>query len=346
MRLLLLMALACQACFWTASPPPESEVRASVEALVAEVAPPGQEAALLGLRDGGGKRTALTRLLDEEVAGALVRTGAAFQLAEGEEPWGGEGIPARYWRELGVPVLLAGQVLQDSNWTYLRLQALDRQGGRVLAGQTLRLDGRALGRRLEGAAAAADETMGMQVHLLVLHEEGGFERQVALAERGRLQVGDRLQLRFRAAADCQVHAWLYSSAGQQQDLFASQQVYKGRMQETAWLTLDQANQVHTLYIVAARHLDEDQSDLFEPLAELIRQGGVREFTGIEKLDEVVAGYLARFAPGQAAVAVQRQQPERGEEEGFILADGTSLKSRPLILSATGVLVQALSFEVQ
>jgi hypothetical protein len=346
MRRLLLLGLACQACTWTPSPRPGAGVQAQVEALVAQVAPPGQEAALLGLRDDKGKRTEQTRLLDEQVAGALVRAGAAFELAEGEETWGEEGIPARYWGELRAPVLLAGQVQQDSNWTYLRLRALDRRTGRVLAGQTLRLDGRLLARRLAGAKAAAEEGIGMQVHLLVLREEGGFEQQVALAERGRLQVGDRLQLRFRAGADCQVYAWLYSSEGLQQDLFASQQVYKGRLYETAWLTLDQANQVHTLYLVGARRLDEDKSELFESLAELIRQGEVRQFTGVEKIDQVVAGYLSRYAPGQAALAVQRPPAELGEEERFILGDGTSLASRPLLLSAEGVLAQALSFEVQ
>lgn len=341
------LILVCQACFWAGPHPPGANVQSAMEVLVGQVAPPGQEVAVLGLRDGNGKRTALTRLLDEELVGALVRTGAELQLVEGEEAWNPqEGVPARYWRELQAPVLLAGQVQQDSAWTYLRLQALDRAGGGVLAAQTLRLDGRALGRRLALAPRAAEEAISVQLHLLVLRQEGGFDQQVALAERGRLQVGDRLQLRFKAGADCQVHAWLYSSAGQQQDLFASQQVYKGRLHETPWFTLDQVNQVQTLYFIAARHLDEDKSTLFEPLTELIRQGQVHDFTGVEKIDEAVGVYLARYAPGQGTLQVQRQQAALGGEEKFILGDGTVLKSRPLLLNAAGVLVQALSFEVQ
>lgn len=347
MRRLLLLILACQGCFWAGSHSPAANVQSAVETLVGQVVPPGREVAVLGLRDSSGKRTALTRLLDEELAGALVRAGAELQLVEGEEPWNPqEGVPARYWRDLQAPVLLAGQVQQDSSWTYLRLQALDRAGGGVLAAQTLRLDGRALSQRLQVATPAAEEVLSIQLHVLVLREEGGFDRQVALGEKGRLQVGDRLQLRFKAGTDCQVYAWLYSSTGQQQDLFASQQVYQGRFQESFWLTLDQVNQVHTLYFIAAPHLDEDKSALFEPLSELIRQGQVRDFTGVEKIDEVVGGYLARYAPGQGGVQVQRQQAALGEEEKFILADGTVLKSRPMILKATGVLAQALSFEVQ
>jgi hypothetical protein len=347
MRRWFLLLWCCQGCFWPGTRPPAEGVQAAVEALAGQVAPPGREVAVLGLRDGSGKRTPLTRLLDQELASALVRIGAELRLVEGEENWSPqEGVPARYWREVEAPVLLVGQVQQDSVWTYLRLQALDRARGGVLAAQTLRLESRALSQRLQAGLPAAEEELSIQLNLLVLREEGGFDRQVALGERGRLQVGDRLQLRFRSGTDCQVYAWLYSSAGQQQDLFSSQQVYKGRLLETTWITLDQVNQVHTLYLIAAPHLDEDKTELFDNLAELIRQGQIREFTGVERLDQALGAYLARYAPGQAEVQVQRQQGALGEEEKFILADGTVLKSRPLLLKATGVLAQALSFEVQ
>lgn len=345
MILLLLFLLSCQGCFWSGLHPAAGNVQAGMETLVARVVPPGREVVVLGLRDGSGKRTALTRLLDGELVSALVRAGVDLEMVDGDEVWA-EGLPGHYWDDLRAPVLLVGRVQEDSTWTYVRLQALERARGGVLAAQTLRLDGRALERRLQVAAPAAEEALTVQLHVLALHEEGGFDRQVALGERGRLQGGDRLQLRFKTGADCQVYAWLYSSAGQQQDLFASQQVYKGRPQETAWLALDQVNQVHTLYFIAAPHLDEDKSILFDNLAELIRQGQVHDFTGVEKLDQVLGAYLARYAPGQAAVQIQRQQGSLGEEEKFILPEGTVLKSRSLLLKATEVLALALSFEVQ
>lgn len=346
-RLLLCALLACQGCFWAGPGQTGGNVQAGMESLVGEVVTPGREVAVLGLRDHDGKRTALTRLLDGDLASALVRAGVDLRLVEGDEVWAPEeGLPGHYWQDLGAPVLLVGQVQEDSSWTYLRLQALGRAGGGVLAAQTLRLDGRVLSRRLQAATPAADEALSIQLHVLVLHGEGGFDHQVTLGEKGHLQVGDRLQLRFKTGTDCQVYAWLYSSAGQQQDLFASQQVYKGRPQETPWLTLDQINQVQTLYFIAAPHLDEDKSALFDNLAELIRQGQVRDFTGVEKLDQVLGTYLLRYAPGQATVLIQRQQGTLGEEEKFILTDGTVLKSRPLLLKATGVLAQAFSFEVQ
>ena len=225
----LLLLLCCQGCFWAGPHLSAGEVQAGMESLVSQVVPSGQEVAVLGLRDSSGKRTPLTRLLDEELASALVRAGVELKLVEGDEVWNpDEGLPARYWDELKAPVLLVGQVQEDSTWTYLRLQALGRARGGVLAAQTLRLEGRALSQRLKVALPAAEEALSIQLHLLVLHEEGGFDRQMSLGEKGRLQVGDRLQLRFKTGADCQVYAWLYSSAGQQQDLFASQQVYKGR----------------------------------------------------------------------------------------------------------------------
>ena len=347
MSLLLVALLACQACFWAGPRQTKSNVQAGMEVLVGQVVPRGREVAVLGLRDGSGKRTPLTRLLDGELASALVRAGVDMKVVEGDEAWTPEeALPGHYWDEVDAPVLLVGQVQQDSSGTYLRWQAVGRAGGGVLAGQTLRLDGQALNQRLQVVTPAVEEALSIQLHVLVLREEGGFDRQVSLEDKGRLQVGDRLQLRFKAGTDCQVYAWLYSSAGQQQDLFASQQVYKGPPLETAWLTLDQVNQVHTLYFVAAPHLDEDKSALFDNLAELIRLGQVTNFTGVEKLDQALGTYLARYAPGQAAVQIQRQQGTLGGEEKYILSDGMVLKSRPLLLKATGVLVQALSFEVQ
>ena len=345
--LLLVLLLAGQGCFWAGQRPPDGNVQAGVQTLVGEVVPAGREVALLGVRDGSGKRTALTRVLDGELASALVRAGVDLKVVEGDETWAAdEVLPPHYWDEVAAPVLLVGQVQQDSSWTYLRLQALERANGGVLAAQTLRLDGQSLNERLLVAGPAAEGALSIELHLLVLHEDGGFDHQVSLEDNGRLQVGDRLQLRFKAGTDCQVYAWLYSSAGQQQDLFASQQVFKGSRRETSWLTLDQVNQVQTLYFVAAPHLDEDKSTLFDNLAELIRQGQVTRFTGIEKLDQALATYLARYAPNQAAVQIQRQQDALGGEEKFILGEGTVLKSRPLLLKAAGVLVQALSFEVQ
>ena len=255
-------------------------------------------------------------------------------------------MPARYWSELKSPVLVVGQVQEDSTWVYLRLQALERNGGRVLGAQTLRLEGWSLRQRLNTAIPAAAEGLSVQLHLLVLHQEGGFDRQVPLEDHGRLQVGDRLQLRFKTGADCQVFAYLYSSQGEEQDLFARQQVYKGRPQETAWLPLNTGNQIYTLYLIAAPHLDEDQGELFENMAELVNHGQVTNYTGVEKLDQALSAFLTKHIQGQSAIQVQRQPGALGDEEKFILPDGTSLKSRPQLLKATGVLAQALSFEVQ
>ncbi|MCC7262884.1 MAG: hypothetical protein IT369_10215, partial [Candidatus Latescibacteria bacterium] len=153
----------CQACFWPGTKTPPPVLQSSVAALVAAVAPAGREMALPGLRDENGKRSALTRLLDEELAGALVRSGAAFELVEGDEQWNPpEEVPERYLQQVSAPVWLVGQVLRDSTSVYLRLQALERPGTRVLAARTLRLAGELLERRLETAPA---EPAGLGVQL-------------------------------------------------------------------------------------------------------------------------------------------------------------------------------------
>lgn len=347
MRALCLVLMCCwQGCFWGPGQLPTPLPQGQIEAALRPLVPAGQGLVLAGVRDGQGKRTALTRVLDEQLAGALVRLGADFAVAEGDEDWDpAVGVPPRYW-EGQEPLLLTGQAQPDSTALYLRLQVLSRAGQHVVAAQTLRLPVGALEARVAatpGAATAA--ALQLQVQVLALHEEGGFEAQVALADGGRLRAGDRLKLRLRAGSDCQVHAWLYSTAGQAQDLFASQQMYKGQLQETDWLTVDQANLVQTLYVVAGEHLDEDKSELFASLAELLRLGQVQQFTGLEKVDQVVGQYLARQVTGRAAVPVQRQSPPLGAEEKIILGNGTVLKSRPWLLKGAGVLVQALSFEV-
>ena len=347
MRAMLLALLFLEACFWRGALHPADEAGSGIEALVAEVVPPGAATAVFGLRDGTGKRTPLTRLLDAELLSALVRSGGALSLVEGDETWKPEeGLPTHYWTDLEAPVLVVGQVQEDSTWVYVRLQALERKGGRVLGAQTLRLEGQPLRQRLSANTVAAEAGISVQLHTLVLHQAGGFDQQVPLEDHGRLQVGDRLQLRFRTGSDCQVFAFLYSSQGEQQNLFDRQQVYKGRLQETAWLTLNNTNQVYTLYLIAASHLDEDQGELFENLAELVSQGKVTNYTGVEQLDQALSAFLTKHSLGQGAVQVQRQAGELGSEEKFILGEGTVLKSKAQQLRATEVLVQALSFEVQ
>lgn len=344
---LLLGLVLVQACsFWPRRPLADGQVEAACAELVRPVAQLGAQVEMLGCRDGELKRTAFTRVLDELLASALIRAGVPLSLAEDEEAWK-EGIPERYWSQAGAPLLAVGYVQEDSLWAYLRLQVVERESGRVVETGTQRLALQALRRTLAaGQAPATRVPLSMQLHLLALHQEGSFAQQVELGEGGRLQAGDRLQLRFEVGADCQVFAFLYSSAGERQDLFAGQLVYQGQMHETGWISLGGPNQVYTLYLMAAPRLDEDKGELFTELAELVAQGQVNQLSGIEKLDQVVVAFVARQVGGESPIQVVRQGVGLGEEEKFILPDGTVLKSRAQQLSGSPALVRAISFAVE
>ncbi len=351
MRAALLVLLLLAGCgSWPRRPPGAGEVEAALAELAQAAARREGEVAVLGFRDGEGKQTARTRLLDEYLLSALLRSGAAVQVAGGEEVWKkDEAIPARYWSEVEAPWMAAGYLREDPPWVYLRLQVVERQSGTLVAARTRRLAAAALDQGL-GQAPVTPAPLSATLHLLALRQEGGFARQVALEAGGRLQPGDRVQIRFEVGVESQVFAFLYSSAGAQRDLFPGQLVYKGRMHygpaEEEWLSLDETNQVHTLYFIVAPRLDEDKSALFENLAELISQGQVNQFSGIEKLDQAVAAFLAKQVGGDAPPQVLRQEVALGEEEKFILADGTVLVSRPQQLSGAPALVRAISFSVQ
>lgn len=349
MRAALLALFLLSGCgFWPRRPPGEGQLEAVLAELAQSVAHRQGAVALLGCRDQEGEQTPLTRLLDAHLVSALLRAGAEAQLAGGEETRRpDEAIPARYWRELEAPWLAVAYVAEDTPWIYLRLQVIERHSGALVAARTQRLAAAPLKQRLAGdQGPAALAALSAQLHLLGLHQEGGFAQQVQLDQGGRLQPGDRLQLRFEVDADCQVFAFLYSSAGAQLDLFPAQLVYKGRIQETGWIELSETNQVHTLYFIAAPRLDEDKSELFTSLAEVVAQGQINQFSGTEKLDQVVAAFVSRQAGGGAAIQALRQEAALGEEEKFILADGTVLKSRPQQLSGAPALVRAISFSVQ
>ena len=243
-----------------------------------------------------------------------------------------------------------------ASWTYLRLIAIDRESGRVIARGTRRLDQRRLGAevdrrgRQQGRAPARGE-LQVDLHLLGLRSEGGWSQPAAIAEGGLLQLGDRVQIRFKTAADCEVYAFLYSSQAELEDVFAPRFVYAGRMHygpgEDAWITLNRPDRAYTLYFIAAERLNEDREGLFEAMAELVEQGQAGGLAGMERLDRVLVEILQREVEGNEEIEVLRGLDgiERGETVDFILADGTPLESRPEKLMADPVLVRAYTFLV-
>jgi hypothetical protein len=316
----------------------------------------GRQITWMGVRDGKGEKTPATEVIEGYLLSALLRHGVALVLADSAvEKWSADEIvPLDGQRDW----VMGGRLQGDSPWMYVRLLLVDGGSGQVLSAHTRRV---AEQRVLEevarharkGEVAVQGGTLGVDLHLLVRRSEGGSWRRVALEEGGILQQGDQVQIRFTTSRDVEAYAFLYGSEGQVQEVFAPQFVYSGMKQygpgEGQWISLNEIDQVHTLYFLAGPHLLEDRAEeFFARLAELVEQGQVERFTGLEKLDQVLVEFLLRAYQDNPVIQVQRgaQSNELGPRETIVLEDGTRLESQAEAWQGRPVVARALSFAVQ
>ncbi len=359
--------------FFAAHPPEErvAEVLRNMVSATASGAPEDSRVALLGFRDGDGRRSVRTEVLDEALMSAALSHGLPVALDIGlleelrGEPalrWSMGSFLPRKWEELEAPRLLGGQVRYESPWAYLRLVLVDRADGTVLSSARGRVSegeldrrGRALAelRGSGGEAAISDFAADIDFHLLVRRLEGEFPQLVDVSEGGELRGGDQLQVRFRVSKTCAVWAFLQLSNGGREGIFSGDRVYATRLQygpggENGWIHLDQENEVYTLYFVVAERLeDELREDLFEQIADLVSNGHLNRFQGLELLDSTLAGFLQNQLDGSPVVEVLRTgEIESGDSETFTYSNGDTFESVPEVHSAAPILVRALSFEVQ
>lgn len=336
----------------------EGVMRELVEPLSGQIGE--EQVSWLGFREGDGKSSPATELLDEYLISALLRSGVRLAALDRSTlgKWKGEElVPTRLWQEAETARVMGGRVEVAGGWAYLRLFLIDAEEGLLLGTVRRRLAEpqlRELAARASGAEEEGEEERKVEVdlHLLVVRDEAGMTQPVEVEEGTMLESGDRLQVRFKVAADCQVYAFLYSSKGVRRDLFGSQLVYSGRWQygpgRESWVELNEVDQVHTLYFLAGRRLSDEREELWERLGELVEEGQVDRFTGVELLDGALVEFLQRRAEENVEIAVRRgsEGAVSGEVEEFILEDGTALKSRAEVLSGSQLLVRAVSFGVQ
>ena len=369
-----LVALGWCGCGFFAAHPPEervAEVLRNMVSATASGAPENSQVALLGFRDGDGRRSVRTEVLDEALMSAALSHGLPVALDIGlleelrGEPalrWSMGSLLPRKWEELEAPRLLGGQVRYEPPWAYLRLVLVDRADGTVLSSARGRVSegeldrrGRALAqlRGSGGEAAISDFAADIDFHLLVRRLEGEFPQLVDVSEGGELRGGDQLQVRFRVSKTCAVWAFLQLSNGGREGIFSGDRVYATRLQygpggENGWIHLDQENEVYTLYFVVAERLeDELREDLFEQIADLVSNGHLNRFQGLELLDSTLAGFLQNQLDGSPVVEVLRTgEIESGDSETFTYSNGDTFESVPEVHSAAPILVRALSFEVQ
>ena len=106
--------------------------------------------------------------------------------------------------------------------------------------------------------------------------------------------------------------------------------------------------MYTLYFIAGARLEEENEQLFENLADLIQRGVVDRFSGLDQVDAILAEYLSGLLEGEGEVKIIRDPEgiEMGKVETFVYQDGTRLESAAELLSDKGILVRAISFEVE
>lgn len=348
-------------------PPAGPDPEAALVSLLSEwPVAAGDTVAIAGFRLGDGKASAQTQALDEVLLSAAVRVGVPVRVdagvasrpTAGELPWEPEGLLPRDWRDLPGPLVAGGQVFVEPPWVYLRLVLADERSGEVRRDAATRIGAGSLARlvaegqqRRAGAGPEPATALEIDLHVIVRRDDGGFPRRVDLVDQGSLDQGDRLQLRFRAAEDCEVYAFLYRSDGQRVDLFAEGAVYGGRWLyapgENGWVTLDQSDVAYTLYFLAAPRIEADRAALWEEVDRLQQQGRIERLRGLDLVDEAVGRFLARTSTGLDSLALSRgaEGIERGPVERIVYSDGAAFDSRPERLRGA-LIARAYSAQVQ
>ena len=306
----------------------------------------------LGVRDLAGSQTEETKVLDDYLLSALMRSEVAVGLVDTTgKRWRDEELVGL--KQGGEAALaLGGRLAADAPWLYVRMFLIERQSGELVAARTARIAERDVRQELAARQLGTGANYGpieVDLHWIAKREEGGGAQAIELTEGGQLQQGDELQLRFKLGRDAEVHAFLCSSEGALETLFNEQFVYSDIVQygpgENGWITFDEVDQVYTLYFLAGPQLlAENAEPFYERFASLVQEGQIDRFTGLEQLDQALIEYLQY--PEPIAVLRGHEDIDLGRPETMVYDDGNTLLSRAEILSGKPVLVRALSFSVQ
>ena len=306
----------------------------------------------LGLRDPAGVQTEETKVLDDYLLSALMKTEVAVGLVD---------TTGKRWRDeelVGLKqggraaLALGGRLATDAPWMYVRMFLVERKSGELVAARTARILEQDVRQEFASRELGTGESYGpieVDLHLITKREEGGVAQVVELVERVQLQQGDQMQLRFKLSRDAEVHAFLCSSTGALEVLFDEQFVYSDIVQygpgENNWIIFNEIDQVYTLYFLAGPKLLAENAELFfEQFATLVREGQINRFAGLEMLDEALIEFLQ--LPEPIAVLRGDEDISLGQPETIVYDDGNTLSSQAEILIGTPVLVRALSFSVQ
>ncbi|MEE3040383.1 MAG: hypothetical protein VX948_05950 [Candidatus Latescibacterota bacterium] len=368
-RVLWAAALLCIGCGWLnrgvpRGPSPEAALHAAIGEWGAV-----DTVTVLGFRDHWGKSTAGVDVLDAALLSALGHHGVVVNPDAGIVAPSTEtlryrdgGVLPTGWQDLTgdtTPrhgLVVAGQIRKADAWTYLRLALADATTGQLRAHGTTRISQQRLD---DLVASALEDTVGalqpvdVVYHVVGRRDNAGFAELIDVEEGVTLIEGDRLQIRLKTDQDCEVFAFLYASeGGERRNLLDPQRVYEGRWNygpaENSWITLTEGDQVYTLYLLVAPRIDEDRSALWEEVTQLQAQGQIDRMSGLELVDDALAGFLQQAVSTTDSTLVLRGNEglQRAEEpETFAYVDGTVFEHHADILQGVAM-IRAISFHVR
>ncbi len=351
--LVIVLALSLGGCVPFIGRPDQSlPLAAAAQDLVKIIEARDGQVDWLGLRDPAGEQTEETKVLDDYLLSALMQADVALGLADttGNRWRDGELVGLR--QQGSAALALGGRLEADAPWLYVRMFLVERNSGELVAARTSRILEQDVRHELAARELETDASYGpieVTLHLIAKREEGGVAQIVELTEGAQLQQGDQFQLRFKLSRDAEVHAFLCSSTGALETLFAEQFVYSDIVQygpgENTWITFDEIDQVYTLYFLFGPQLLAENAGLFyEQFATLVRDGQIDRFAGLEQLDQALIEFLQH--PEPIAVLRGAEDLSLGQPETIVYDDGSTLSSQAEILTGTPLLVRALSFSVQ
>jgi hypothetical protein len=309
----------------------------------------------LGLRNSEGSQTPETRAIEDYVVASLVDSGIDFTVStENDGRWSKEEVVGE---DGSMGHSIGGRVIDYGSRTYVRLFIVDENSmivDSVFRGvYTTHVEDEVEERTRNSGIRRSDLPLDVDLHWVVLRNEGGIRETIGLEEGMELQSGDQLQIRYRVSKDVKVYAFLFSNEGGIESLVSEDFMYSGLLHygptENGWIEMTAVDRVYTAYFLAGPILlEENENEFIENLHELIDQGQVNEFNGLDKQDRLLADFVSRAYESEVSLDIIRgsEVVSSTRQEVFVYSDGTRVQSYAEQLNGSPLIIRAVSFRVQ
>ncbi|MEE3235516.1 MAG: hypothetical protein VX294_15220 [Candidatus Latescibacterota bacterium] len=309
----------------------------------------------LGLRNLEGAETSETRAIEDYVVASLVESGIDIVVStDNDGRWSKEEIVGE---SDSIGYSIGGRLMEYGSRTYVRLFIVDENSmvvDSVFRGiYTTHVEDEVEERSRNSGIRRSDLPLDVDLHWIVLRNEGGIREPIVFEEGMVLQSGDQLQVRYRVSKDVKVYAFLFSNEGGIESLVSEDFMYSGLLHygptENGWIEMTDEDRVYTAYFLAGPILfEENKNEFVENLYELVDQGQVNEFTGLDKQDRLLVDFVSRAYESEISLNIIRgsEAISSTRQEVFVYSDGTRVQSYAEQLKGVPLIMRAVSFRVQ